>query len=177
MADGGLPPGGGNNPHRDREIEAGKRADASSAFEEQGDSKRARLIESVIHAEYSRIPSLQRLAYNAVPNDQQVPPIMLPSIYPPWGSWRPPPIQAQPGSGVDYSEVYTYPFLTGTSFSFNNDFLMDRYRQRSTREGQVVPAGTYVDYTGVWYQYDEGDDGTHNNQVRGYDDHELCTIS
>ena len=129
MADGGLPPGGGNNPHRDREIEAGKRADASSAFEEQGDSKRARLIESVIHAEYSRIPSLQRLAYNAVPNNQRLPPIMHPSIdNAPWGSWRPPPIQGQSGSGVNYGEVYTYPggHVVGQLYAFNDEFTITR---------------------------------------------------
>ena len=170
----GLPPGGGNNPHLDREIEAGKRADASSAFEEQGDSKRARLIESVIHAEYSRIPSLQRLAYNAVPNDQQVPPIMLPSIYPPWGSWRPPPILAQPGSGTDHLSQFG---------ELTANFVRRMDRQRTTRQGQVLPPGTYVDTSWdsdqptVIYQYDEayGSRGSRNQGTMGID--QRCSIS
>ena len=33
----------------------------------------------------------------------------------------------------------------------NNEFIMDAFRQRTTREGRVVPAGTYTDSVGVVY--------------------------
>ena len=82
----GLPPGGGNNPHLDREIEAGKRSDAAARFEAGPETKKARIIESVVHGDYSQIPSLQRLAYNALPDNQRLPRIMHRSIdNAPWG--------------------------------------------------------------------------------------------